>query len=352
MTGSEPTLPSLDTALLDGFAFRCRPDCGLCCFAEPRVSSSDRVPLLQIAPEAELVGAGRDVFLASRPDGGACQMLDRLQCRVHAARPAPCREFPITVHVGLRLQATVVLSCPGVSLEGLRAARARTPSPPAPSFREELTSVRGRIDRSVVRRMEDAQRRRRKLARELDAQGRWKDEAPVRTALASAIPLPTSDDFPVAEPPRAEDGLSGLPLFFDGRGGPVAIGAGLGGWALLELSPEGGATPLGVVPPPDRCPPMSPPAKALLTAYLDYWLRRDAVFGAVHLAMAEADEGTVEEWVRRELRGIGALVLARADVRARARRGPGGPLSAEEVAEGIRATDQDLLDRATWGDRL
>ncbi len=166
--------------------------------------------------------------------------------------------------------------------------------------------------------------------------------------------MPPDDQFPVADPPSADDGLDLLPLFFDGRGAPVALARALGGWEFLELRPEGGvARSLGVVPPPDRAPSLEPNAARLLEGYLGYWLRRDALFGAVHLQMLRsAEAGTVTERVEGELEGIGALVLSRAEVRAKLRRGTVDRLSRSEVADGIRATDQDLLDRDSWGDRF
>jgi Fe-S-cluster containining protein len=345
--------PTLDIELLRGFEFHCRPDCGLCCFAEPRVEPSERIRLLEIVPELEFKGSETDRFLAARSNGGACQLLSDQRCRAHAVRPQPCREFPLTAHLGERLQATVVLSCPGIDLSPL----ARPPSAGramSDSLRDELVALRERITPSTSRRLADARRRRRRLVRELTDQGRWEDERDVRERLESAVPRPTDGDFPVADPPSVDDGPERLPLFFDRRASPIALAAGLGGWELLELSPNGGTRrSWGVVPPPERRPRVALEAMQLLDGYLDYWLRRDALFGAVHLEMIEAEDGApVSEWVASELRAIGALVLARADVRARWSRGEAPELTADDVADGIRATDQDLLDRPTWGDRL
>ena len=97
-----PTEEPIDVSLLSGFAFACRPDCGLCCFTSPRVDAEDAERLRAVAPDARIVPRGRERCVAARPDGGACQFLTQLRCRVHEVRPAPCREFPISVHVGLR----------------------------------------------------------------------------------------------------------------------------------------------------------------------------------------------------------------------------------------------------------
>jgi hypothetical protein len=191
------------------------------------------------------------------------------------------------------------------------------------------------------------------VARTLGSEGRWVEEDDVRSQLRASPPTPGAEEFPVEDPPAAEDGLDGLPLFFDGRGGPVALASDLGGWHLLELSAAGGVERVvGVVPPPTAKPSVTPDAAALLEGYVRYWLERDLLFGTTHLAMLESEGGNVTEWVTAELRSIAATALARADVRARARYGERRALTVNDVADGIRATDQDLLDRDSWGDRL
>jgi Fe-S-cluster containining protein len=350
MSDAGTAAPDIDVDLLTGFGFRCRPDCGLCCYAEPRVLAAERTRLVQIAPATDFLGTGSDRFIASQGEGGACGLLSDNRCGAHRARPHPCREFPLTVHVGDRLQATVVLSCPGVELAVLGdPSRAESSG-----FPTELAALRERLDAPTSRRLEASRRRRRKVQRALSDEGRWEEEDDVRLRVERSLPTPSADDFPVLDPPAAEEGLNLLPLFFDDRAAPVALAQGLGGWELLELRPQGGvARTLGVVPPPDRMPSLAPDAARLLRGYLGYWLRRDALFGTVHLEMLRSpDDRTVTESIEQELRGIGALVLARAEVRAKLRRNPVDRLTAAELADGIRATDQDLLDRDTWGDRF
>lgn len=348
--------PELDVRLVEGFGFACRPDCGLCCYAEPRVEAVERRRLLSIVPETEFVARDGGEFLEANPEGGACRLLADNRCRAHSARPHPCREFPLTAHVGARLQATVVLSCPGVDLAALRlfgSGGAPTRSDVVRGFDTELAALRERVDPSALRRLESSARRRRKIARLLEEDGRWEDDDVVRGRLRGSLPLPGPEDFPAAEPPSADDGIDALPLFFDGRNAPVTLAAGLGGWELRELAAGGGfARSLGVIPPPTRPPELHPDAAAYLEGYLRYWLERDALFGTVHLAMIRAAEGTVSDWVAAELRAIGALVLARAEVRAKLARGVVDRLSSTELLDGVRASDQDLLDRETWGDRL
>ncbi len=164
--------------------------------------------------------------------------------------------------------------------------------------------------------------------------------------------MPDDRDFPAQALPDLEAGVENLPIFFDGRSGPVALAEDLGGWRILEVAAEGGYETLEVVPPPTRAPRLSEGAEDLLRGYLRYVLRRDAFLAAVQFDAAEEDDGTVLEWTDAALRELGATVLARASVRARLNGAGDRPLTAADLDAGIRATDQDALDRPSWGDRL
>jgi len=349
---TEPATPDLDIILLSGFSFACRPECGLCCFTSPRLDRDDEPRIRAAAPEVSILSVERERRLAARPDGGACQFLNGLRCGIHAARPAPCREFPISVHVGSRLQATVVLSCPGLSLDRLRSFAATPPASPAPGLEEELSSVRRRVTPAVARTLNEAVRRRRRIVRELESQGRWVDEEEVRRKLVTGHLIPGPEEYSPDVPPGANEGLELLPMYYDGRAGPVALAQGLGGWELLELSEEGGSDSIGLVVPPDRPPTLEQNAEALLAGYLRYWLARDSFLAAVHLEMLSTGEGTVVDAALGDLRCIGSTVLARGAVRAKLRGEDGARLSVTDIELGIRATDQDWLDRPTWGTRL
>ena len=337
-------------ALLEGFGFGCRPDCGLCCYAEPRIDPAERAHLLQIAPSARIAGTGRDRFVASNPNGGACQFLLSHRCVVHPARPHPCREFPITVHVGQRLQATIVLSCPGVSFARLR--RAGTPEPEPNGLGAELASVRQRLGAPTFARLEATRRRGRRIERALTEGGQWVPDEVVRAELRADLPRPGVGDFPVEDPPEVAEGWERLPLFFDGRRAPLALAHKLGGWEVHEMAPGGAGASLGVFPPPERPPQLDAPATDLLERYLRYVLERDGFLASVHLDALEAGEGSVREWAAVELAAVGAVVLARGAVRAKLHGEDATTLSADRVDDGIRATDMDWLDRPTWGDRL
>jgi Fe-S-cluster containining protein len=349
---TERPAPEVDVSLLSGFDFSCLPDCGLCCYASPRLDRDDEVRLCAAAPKVSIVLEGGERCVAARPDGGACQFLEDLRCGVHAARPAPCREFPVSVHIGTRLQATVVLSCPGLRLEPLAYFGSVGTTVRPPELGSELSSVRRRLTPAVERRRSESERRRRRIVHELEDQDRWVAEEEVRKRLGERRLIPGSSEYFPEEPPAAEDGLERLPMYYDGRAGPVALAQGLGGWEALELLPEGGSHPIGLAVPPERPPTLEREAEALLSGYLRYWLARDSFLAAVHLGMLSTSAGSVVDAALADLHAIASDVLARGAVRAKLKGNVGAHLTRGDIEAGIRGTDQDWLDRPTWGSRL
>jgi len=222
----------------------------------------------------------------------------------------------------------------------------------AQDFAAEMSSIRSRLGPVAAAQVATAVRRGRKVERALRAEGRWQDDEEVRATLRSRLPRSAGGDFPVEDPPEISEGLDRLPLFFDGRAAPLALGRGLGGWEVLQLSASGGAESIAVIPPPERPPALDTGAVRFLDGYLRYSLERDAFLAAVHLDALHANDGSVLEWAVEELRALGAIVVARAVVRAKLRGRGDAVLTQAEVADGVRATDMDSLDRPTWGDRL
>jgi len=349
---SDPVTTEIDERLLSGFTFTCRPDCGLCCYTSPRLDGSDESRLRLVAPATRVVSHDGERCIAARPDGGACELLEGNRCRAHTGRPAPCREFPVSVHVGVRAQATLVLSCPGLPLDTLDGFSADSIRSPPQGLEAEIRSVLDRAPAVLERVRADALRRRRRIARDLGVEGRWVDEEDVLRVLGLGRLVPTAESYVPGELPTADEGLEPLPMCFDGRSGPVALAQSSGGWEALEVFAEGGARSLGVAVPSGQPPALDPEAERLLEGYLHYFLARDGFLAAVHLDMARFAGGTVTEVALEELHRIGSDVLARGAVLAQLHGESGARLSRADVERGIRATDQDWLDRPTWGRRL
>jgi Fe-S-cluster containining protein len=340
------SLPPLDTTLLGGFQFECRPDCGLCCFSEPALTREESTRLLQIEPELPIEqGRGGWSYLAHRPNGGSCSLLTDLRCRAHAARPSPCAMFPVTVHVSDRAQATVVLSCPGLHPAGLLRWAEGPPRPaPASGLGPEVEAAEREWHRSGSTRELERHRVRYRAGGGSDvldgARAEWHKE----------LPWPNDDDFPPEAPPDPEDGFENLPITYSASHGRVAFGAHPGGWQLFRLSEAGDAPePLDVIPPPESVPALTFPARELARGYVHYLLERDDALDAV---LAESEpEGPTGAAIVADILRTTATALARASVLQRAE-GRDGPLDAADVWNGVRAVDAEWLDRPTVGRRF
>ena len=339
---------------LNGFRFECRPGCGLCCFATPAVSPGEAHRLLQIEPLIPLLsGEGEYSFLAARPEGGACHLLSDSRCRAHGARPFPCREFPLTVHVGDRVQFALVLSCPGLDLGVLSRDDDSRLDPPA-GLESELQSVTEELSHWPVDRwLRESARRRRTLEKSLARQGYW--ERPweeLAGELGDQLRLPPQTAFPPNPPPPDDAPVEALPLFHDPEFGPVAFREHSGGWEAIALRETGGiARHLGVFPELTRAPRLDRLAEAMLIRYLRYVLQRDQFYWSLleEYAVGESENETIAESARSRLEEIGAQVLTRADIQRRIHGLPAEELSTDDVERGIRSIDAELLDVPTLG---
>jgi Fe-S-cluster containining protein len=342
--------PGLDADLLRGFIFACRPGCGLCCYASPAVAPTERARLIEIAPEVELEEADGFSTIPSRPNGGACAFLSDARCRVHAARPFPCRTFPVTVHVGSRVQASLVLSCPGLSLEPLDGWANGTPPKAGPvGLETELLAVEEELAQSPLRRWteEGARGEARWLAgRSAGESASERIRAAVLAKGLSALPAAAASD----DLPSAVEGWENLPLFYSVPHGPVALGRVAGGIEAYALS-ESGRTPrsLGAWPTAPSDVPLTSGAARRLEGYLRYALARDQLLSSVAAERPPSDLTAWSERVREALGGARRNVLERALLRRRLEGGEDGPLETAEIDAGIRAWDAELLDRPVAG---
>jgi len=346
--------PPLDLSLTEGFRFECRPDCGLCCYASPALSPAEVAPLLAIAPTFRPSGDPPG-FIPSRPDGGACLFLHAQRCTVHEARPGPCAEFPLSAHLAERIQVSVVLSCPGLSigsLLGQTGTPRRIVEGVAPSLAGELAAVVRATSRLTESDRQLAERRWHRalgVPRSPGSKARAVADAIVRE-LRTSLPRPTADDLAAVPIPDESEGLERLPMFFDARYGRVALCAGDEGVDLLVLREGGGVEErLASFAYPERLPRMTPEADRMLLAYLDYVAQRDAFLGAALYRHDPGGETSLIEQCTEDLREIAAAAVSRSVYRAWLHGGSSETLGDAEIADGIRATDADYLDRPTVG---
>ncbi len=344
----------IDLSLLRGVRFRCRPGCGLCCYTTPAVEAGEAERLIQIDPNVPfLVGDRGWRYIDSRGDGGACHFLDRTRCRAHAERPFPCREFPLSVHLGTRAQATVVLSCPGIESPPWSVpAKERGSLDPPAGLEEEIGAVeraysgptfdpRLRANRRKWERLEE---------RRAGADG-WPAPEEIGNALRNdrvELARTTYDEVSSGGPGRGS--LDELPLGFDEEAGLVAIAPIEGEWRLVRVEESGTQNrEVARFQLPAEVPDLARPAERLLDAYLAYLLERDFTYWAAaewSRASGEADLGGI---VGADLGVFGALVIARAEL-WRSWKAPDRPrLEVTDLWKGIQVTDGEFLDRPTLG---
>lgn len=345
------TIPELE--LLRGVEFRCRPECGLCCFAAPATTPEERSALLEVEPHASFEpGPGGLALLRARPGGGACQLLQDRRCRGHPARPFPCRSFPLHVHVGARVQASVVLSCPGVDLGFLGTfGKEPTDERPPVGLDGELASVRLELGRRPVGQwLRTARGQLGRAARRFERAGFGFDLAGASSSLSSQPPWPEPADFPVPEPPGVGSAPEELPIFQDDGQGTVGLRAVSGGWEVVGFREAGGTLrSLGVFRPPEVAPRVTDGGRRELEGYLRYVAARDFTWWSLLANLEGPPEAAVVDLGADRLRGVAATVLSRAWVREVARGRPPEPLDDAAVQLGIRATDSELLDQPTFG---
>lgn len=345
-----------DYRLLGGFSFRCLPGCGLCCYTTPAVAPQERPRLVQLDPDVPLheTSAGW-AQIASRPRGGACHFLVNERCTCHEVRPATCEEFPLTVHVGSRVQISVVFTCPGVELSGLtREWNADGSDGVSPSLHAEIAAVELELGRARSSgQLRWAGQRRSTIERRLEKKGSWQPEEEIRMRLHPHLANLVPDRIPPEEVPDVEAPLESLPMFFDPKLGRVAVRPHTGGVEFLSLRETGGiARALGVLAPPTQTPPLEVDARELLLGYMSYLLERDATLGAAYEFLLRSEPELPADVVAADLQAIATQVLRMATLRRALVSDRRGALSVHDVENGIRATDMDILDRPSSGLRL
>ncbi|MGC2289463.1 MAG: YkgJ family cysteine cluster protein [Thermoplasmata archaeon] len=354
MNGEAPALP--DFGLVAGFRYRCLPGCGLCCYTTPAVAPGERARLIQLDPGIPLLDTVDGwAQIASRAEGGACHFLQGERCRCHDARPATCGEFPLTVHVGQRVQVAVVLTCPGVDLSALGRRGEGTPVGPLSSdFSSEVESVRSEVSHAeTTGQLRWALQRRRNVERRLRRVGSWQSEEEVRARLRPKLDGAIPTELRPLVLLEEDEELESLPMFYEPTLGRVAWRPHPGGTEFLSLREAGGiARHLEVLASPSRSPGLDAPARAMLRGYLAYVLERDATISAAYHSLLGQEPALPEQVVASDLQMVADQVVRLAVLRRALTSGQRGELSSQDVENGIRATDMDILDRPTAGLRL
>ncbi len=100
------------------YDFECRK-CGQCCrhyqYVELYDKDIERLVSLGFDPEEFLQVKGGEAFLKH---DGECVFLEGDLCRVHEAKPAVCRAYPLSLREAREGRTVVCVECPGVELGG------------------------------------------------------------------------------------------------------------------------------------------------------------------------------------------------------------------------------------------
>jgi hypothetical protein len=194
-----------------------------------------------------------------------------------------------------------------------------------------------------------------RLARELRRRGLDSSElAYIRTEAAQQLPPADAERLADLEAPLSGGPLDEEPIFWDSRLGRVLLASTEEGlYEASAVREEGGIrSTLGEFPPPEVPPRLDAAAQQLLGGYLAYLAERDQFLWSVLAEGPLSESGSFEEEFVQTLAAVRAELLIRASVRARLLGETGERLGAAEVGRGIRAMDNDLLDRPTIGSIL
>jgi hypothetical protein len=162
--------------------------------------------------------------------------------------------------------------------------------------------------------------------------------------------MPAEEDFPVAGLPGRDEPEENLPVVYSARHGRLAFRSNFDGVDVLQLD-ESGRPPvrLGTYPNPAAPPRIDGEAAVLLRGYLGYSVERDHLLWAAAARVRSGAADSVDSELERLLRWAGSAALARGRILADLDSTDPGALGIEAVAQGIRATDAELLDRPTLG---
>lgn len=112
----------IDTSLVKGRSFECVDPCQLCCLCQPELLPGEESWFLQNHPDTvvEKAEPHRHLAIRMKGGGGPCVFLENRRCAVYDYRPSFCRQFPVSIYIGEKIQADLDLSCRGVWSESGR----------------------------------------------------------------------------------------------------------------------------------------------------------------------------------------------------------------------------------------
>jgi Fe-S-cluster containining protein len=104
---------------IKGLALRCDGRCAYCCLCPPGLLEVETEAIVNACHEkAGYIGQDRlgdsARAISTQGDWGACVFLENKACMIYESRPHFCRQYPLQVYSGWRLQASAIRSCRGL----------------------------------------------------------------------------------------------------------------------------------------------------------------------------------------------------------------------------------------------
>jgi Fe-S-cluster containining protein len=371
---------------LSGLGLDCPKSCAYCCLCPPGLLDGEVDRIVGACEDSKAAfGADRigdsEHAVQVQGDRGACSFLNDRRCKVYASRPHFCRQYPVMVYSGWRVQLSAIRSCRGVvpmgDKKGPKAKTANTKARPlidifnseleqlgeqyfAETLEETISSFEEIKDhKDIYATPEEVQRSAMHSAAALgNAKALCKlqgidrpDEGRARESIVeifwqdieSAFTCPDIIDLPVYNRPD--------------RGWEVFRLVGSGEMSAYTLLENGQLTYELTKPVVElKLRSMDAGAKKVLKQYLQLAFKRDVFFGMV------ARESLVSEMPMKELAsdlGTGiatdlwwrAGLLSAFGAMAHPKKGPSptGPLDAMTAKEAVIFMDADLLDSYALG---
>jgi|GEM_PF-5792543 len=366
---------------LSGLGLDCPKGCAYCCLCPPGLLDGEVERIVGACDDCK-AAFGKDRIGDSenavqvQGDRGACSFLEDHRCKVYLSRPHFCRQYPVMVYSGWRVQLSAIRSCRGVVPMGTAKGAKDKPRPLINLFKGELETLgeqyfaetleetRASFEdimdhENIYSTPDEVQKVAFRCASKIgDAKALCKsvgidrpDEGRARESVVevfwhdieSAFTCPDIIDLPVYNRPD--------------RGWAVFRLVGSGEMSAYRLMENGQLTYELTKPVAElRLRPLEAEAKKVLKQYLQLAFRRDVFFGMV------AREALVSELPMRELAselsaGIvtdlwwRAGLLSAFGAMAHPKRGPSptGPLDARTAREAVIFMDADLLDSYALG---
>jgi Fe-S-cluster containining protein len=128
---------------VNGLGLECDCNCAYCCLCPPGILEEETASIEKACRDLQKdLGEDRigdsEVAISSQGEWGACVFLKDKRCKIYESRPHFCRQYPLQVYSGWRLQLSAIRSCRGVVEIGGGLGQGQGPVPLRDILRKEV----------------------------------------------------------------------------------------------------------------------------------------------------------------------------------------------------------------------